>query len=165
MLVINKDNCNFLFEKYRACILKSIYDKNEDLVLGIIDSFVVYDWEIIEMDRCKAHWDEFNRVLFFVVECNNAGIEFEKNGQIEEAVKVYEKCISESHYPASHSYYRLMVIYRREKRYEDEMRIINVAIMVYGKDDGKVNEKFYNFLILRKESLVKKILKQKNNLS
>lgn len=63
---------------------------------------------------------------------NNDGIAFEKDGKIEEAIKVYEENI-ELGFPAMHSYTRLMIIYRRLKDYDNEQRVIRRAIEVYEK--------------------------------
>lgn len=63
---------------------------------------------------------------------NNSGIHYEKEGKIEEAIKVYEENI-ELGFPAMHSYTRLMIIYRRLKDYDNEQRVIRRAIEVYEK--------------------------------
>lgn len=65
---------------------------------------------------------------------NNDGIAFEKGGEIEEAIKVYEENI-ELGFPAMHSYTRLMIIYRRLKDYDNEQRVIRRAIEVYEKSE------------------------------
>lgn len=64
---------------------------------------------------------------------NNEGIAFEKQGDTASAIEVYEKNL-EMEYPATHSYIRLMIIYHKEKRYEDEMRVIKKAIEVFSPD-------------------------------
>lgn len=64
---------------------------------------------------------------------NNEGIAFEKQGDTASAIEVYEKNL-EIGYPASHSYNRLMIIYHREKKYEDEIRVIKKAIEVFSLD-------------------------------
>lgn len=64
---------------------------------------------------------------------NNKGITYEKEGNIKAAIKIYEKNL-EIGYPATHSYTRLMIIYHKEKRYEDEVRVIKKAIEVFSSD-------------------------------
>ena len=57
---------------------------------------------------------------------NNEGIELEKKGKEEEAIKVYERNIS-LRMPATHSYDRLLVIYRKRKDYDNELRVAKLA--------------------------------------
>ena len=46
------------------------------------------------------------------------------------AIKTYEKNI-ESDFPAHHSHKRLMVLYRKNKDYENELRVIKRAVEVF----------------------------------
>ncbi len=64
-------------------------------------------------------------------ELNTIGIELEKEGKIEDAIKVYEENAALG-YKATHAYNRLMVLYHRLERYDDERRIINRTIEVFG---------------------------------
>lgn len=64
---------------------------------------------------------------------NNKGTAFEKEGNIKSAIKIYEKNLIIG-YPAIHSYTRLMVIYHKEKKYEDEIRVIKKAIDLFSSD-------------------------------
>lgn len=63
---------------------------------------------------------------------NCIGIEYEKNGEVDKAIEVYEKNIKIG-YPATHSYDRLMKIYRRLRLYEREQEVIKRAIYIFGK--------------------------------
>lgn len=65
---------------------------------------------------------------------NNKGIALEKEGNIASAIEVYEVNLKIG-YPATHSYKRLMVIYHKEKRYEDEIRVIKKAISMFSLDE------------------------------
>lgn len=82
-------------------------------------------------------------------ELNNKGIEFEKSGDIPSAIAVYEENISGDCYPATHSFDRLMILYRKAKDYENEIRIIKKAIKVLKMD------KYRERLIKANELLVK----------
>ena len=73
-------------------------------------------------------------------EYNNQGIELEKANRIEEAIKIYEKAIALS-YPATHAYDRLMILYRRIGLYEQEQRVINIAIEVFSKENKQRAER------------------------
>jgi tetratricopeptide (TPR) repeat protein len=54
----------------------------------------------------------------------------EKEGNLDEAAKLYEALIKS--YPANeYSYNRLMMIYRRQKDYKNELRIINEGIRIF----------------------------------
>lgn len=66
---------------------------------------------------------------------NNQGIELEKVGLIDEAIKVYEDNIEGDCYPATHSFERLMVLYRRRKDYANEIRVIEKAVSVFAKEN------------------------------
>lgn len=68
--------------------------------------------------------------LYTTAANNNNGIKYEKSGNIEDAIAVYENNISGDCYPACHSFDRLMILYRKQKRYDDEIRIIERAIDV-----------------------------------
>lgn len=61
---------------------------------------------------------------------NTSGIELEKAGKTDEAIQNYEDNVS-NRVVATHSYDRLMIIYRKRKQYRDEMRIIKTAIEVF----------------------------------
>jgi len=68
-----------------------------------------------------------------VAHLNNQGIVFEKGGEIDRAIQCYENNIKLC-WPATHSYDRLTVIYDRQKRYNDEIRVIKIAIDVFSNE-------------------------------
>ncbi len=65
---------------------------------------------------------------------NNIGIELEKNDLIDDAIKVYEENVAEE-VIATRSYERLMIIYRKRQDYNNEIRVINIAIDVFSKEN------------------------------
>ena len=65
------------------------------------------------------------------VERNNKGTELEKAGKISEAIALYEENIKPGCYPALHSFDRLLVIYRKNKDYKNELRVCKRAISVF----------------------------------
>lgn len=87
-----------------------------------------------EMTVCIAEQEAQWKLLCDTVEANNLGKELEKNGDREKAIEVYEKNV-ERGYPATHSYDRLLVIYRRQKDYTNEIRIIKKAIHKFPKEE------------------------------
>lgn len=67
---------------------------------------------------------------------NNKGIECEKAGQEDEAIAIYEDNITEG-WPATHSFDRLMKIYRRRKDYREECRVISRAIEIFSAENQR----------------------------
>lgn len=70
------------------------------------------------------------KVFSKMVNNNLQGKRLEQSGRIEEAKKLYEKNISldfEGNFP----YDRLAIIYRKEKDYDNEIRVLNHAIHVF----------------------------------
>lgn len=57
---------------------------------------------------------------------------YEKNGNVDMAIITYEENI-ESDYSANHAFERLMILYRRNKDYQNEIRVINRALEVFPK--------------------------------
>lgn len=92
--------------------------------------------EVARWKKEKAVRDEQDRILRQAVDLNHKGISLEKEGKIEDAIKVYEENIAIG-YPAKHSYNRLMIIYRRIKDYENEERIISKAIDVFSLENER----------------------------
>ncbi len=63
-------------------------------------------------------------------ERNLIGIELEKAGKIDEAIKLYEENVKEN-CEGSHPYDRLAIIYRKRKCINDEIRVLEKAIWVF----------------------------------
>lgn len=139
---IDSGNYEALTKKYLPVISESQADLIEDVILGIREFIVLPDEEIAELDRKLEAHDSFNKMIFETARLNNEGIVFERNGEIEKAIEVYEEAILIG-YSATHAYDRLMIIYRRLKRYDDEIRVIYRAIEVFTKE----NEKRFEFAI------------------
>lgn len=93
-----------------------------------VRTIVLKEWE-----KKLAEYKDNEKNLNQTATNNNEGIAFEKQGDIASAIEVYENNL-EIEYLASHSYNRLMIIYHREKRYEDEVRVIKKAIEVFSSD-------------------------------
>lgn len=64
------------------------------------------------------------------------GIDLEKEGMIDEAISVYEKSIM-SKLPTKHPYERLVILYRKRKDYENEIRVLKAAIEVFMKENER----------------------------
>jgi len=61
---------------------------------------------------------------------NQSGTQAEANGDVDQAIKAYEKNIKKE-IADSFPFDRLMIIYRKQKRYKDELRVINRGIEVF----------------------------------
>ena len=59
--------------------------------------------------------------------------EAESKEDMDTAIKLYEENIKTS-FPDPYSFDRLMILYRKQKRYKDELRVINRAIKVFTED-------------------------------
>lgn len=83
----------------------------------------------------EAHkrYENFCGLLAKTAELNTKGIELEKQGKIDEAIKVYEENIALG-YKAFHSFDRLLVLYHKAEDYENEKRVIFRAREVYEND-------------------------------
>jgi tetratricopeptide (TPR) repeat protein len=94
----------------------------------------------VELDRLEVgspQWnklyDEQSKIESVLVDRNLKGIELEKKGKIQEAISLYEQNIADE-FDGSHPYDRLAVIYRKQKRIEDEIRVLEQAIKVLEQD-------------------------------
>ncbi len=70
--------------------------------------------------------DKFGRQA----ERNLRGIELEKAGQVDLAIRLYEENVKEN-FEGSHPYDRLAIIYRRRNLIDDEIRVLEKAISVF----------------------------------
>ena len=100
-----------------------------------------------ELSELRLRNKEFSALITPVVSRNNQGIEFEKSGNIDEAITCYEKNIVEGQYITRHPYDRLMVLYRRLGNYDDEIRVIRSAMTIY-RNDSKYSNIIFKFLVL-----------------
>lgn len=87
-----------------------------------------------ELKRRLQVKKEEDKILADCVKRNNRGSTFEKAGKISSAIKVYEANIGIDCYPAHHSFKRLMVLYHKRKDYENELRVINLALQRFPND-------------------------------
>ena len=58
------------------------------------------------------------------------GVELEKAGKIDEAMKLYEQIIEEN-FIGNHPYDRLAIIYRKRGQLDEEIRVLKKAIWVF----------------------------------
>ena len=64
----------------------------------------------------------------------------ELQGNLAKAVKLYEEVIREGYDRTPIPYERLMVIYRKDKKFKDELRIIKKGIKAFSDKDERVKK-------------------------
>jgi tetratricopeptide (TPR) repeat protein len=134
--------------KYRYGLMANDYDGNKNEI-----------GDKIGIDHLNAKCDKYNYFVIsksdfdYIVKKQNEYIErqkktqkigrifqsghsFEKEKKIDEAIKCYEKIIALD-YKQIHSYYRLLVLYRKNKDYENEKRICILIIDIHSKENEK----------------------------
>ena len=89
-----------------------------------------------QFEKLRKENEQFYMRIRTIAHRNNLGISLEKDGMTDEAIEQYELNIKDG-YPATHSFNRLMVIYRRTKCYEDEIRVIKRAIDVFSCENRR----------------------------
>jgi len=97
---------------------------------------------------------KFNRQ----VDRNLKGIRLEKSGRSDEAILLYEKNVNE-HFIGNHPYDRLAIIYRKRKQYDDETRILQIAILVYEKQVASASGVSKEFVSTKLERFKKRLTK------
>lgn len=122
--------------KYQSSIPRHVFDNMQIAFLEGYNNFLInkYDFKIMVED--SERYKEFQDTLFKTVELNNKGRSFEKQGEIQSAINTYEENIKIG-YPATNSYDRLIVLYRRIKKPHDELRVIERIIEVFNEEKKK----------------------------
>lgn len=69
------------------------------------------------------------------------GMQAQKEGNIEQAISIYEKLLDRN-FDGTHPYKELCIIYDKQKRYEDEIRVIKQLKKVTPKDRYKEGNKY-----------------------
>src|ERR1044072_8346321 len=70
------------------------------------------------------------KVALKIEERNTTGKEAEEAGDMNKAIRFYEQNIRED-YADKFAFERLMIIYRQQKEYKDELRVIKRGIEVF----------------------------------
>lgn len=100
--------------------------------------------------NCYNKRKEAEERLFRTAARNNAGIQLEKDGKTDEAIAVYEDNIKDG-YPAYHSFQRLMIIYRKRKEYDNEIRVIQRGIEVFAPNTAGLEARLAKVLKLKEK--------------
>lgn len=127
---------DYFLEKYRSVIPIEKATELFDAQFFHKQQFVKVSKSFInELEDALAKEEYERNRLNRCVERNNKGMELEKEGKIDDAIKVYEQNISGDCYPASHSFDRLIVLYHKLNDIENERRVINKALEILGSKD------------------------------
>ena len=130
---------------------------DEDLLWsydGISKDVIIPKHRLEEMERALNDKIEKDKKLNRCASLNNKGIAYEKQGKIKLAIDVYERNIEGDCYPAHHSFDRLLIIYRKQKKYEDEKRVCQRAISVFSSEQKYVDRLLKIDLLINKQNMV-----------
>jgi len=84
------------------------------------------------VEEIRLHNRRLGEILGIMVDKNNKGIELEKKGDIENAIKLYEQNVADEFF-GTHPYDRLAISYRKRKQFDDEIRILKRKILIFEK--------------------------------
>lgn len=132
--------------KYNAVIPSDLFEATTSAILEGKAKIPIHKTVLEKMDYDLLEHKAKEKVLFQCAALNNKGIAYEKEGDIKKAIKTYEKNIA-SRYPAHHSFKRLMILYRKDKKYNDEMRVIDLAIEVF-EENAEYQERRTKLLVM-----------------
>jgi hypothetical protein len=149
-----KISCNE-YDKYLPILseFEEIREKYYSTMFNGYNNIVISQNLYNELESKLKQHNDFNILLNKTSELNNKGIQFEKDGNIQDAIQVYEENIKLG-YPATHSYERLMVLYDKQKDSENEKRVVKAAINVF----FKANQERAEQAILENPKLKEKII-------
>lgn len=88
--------------------------------------------------KLKLLQDEEHRIEELMVNRNLRGQELEKIGNTQEAIKLYELNVADGA-DTSFPYERLALIYRKQKQFDEELRILKRAIEVFSEFESDVS--------------------------
>jgi hypothetical protein len=88
---------------------------------------------------------EWAGAMELLVGRNNRGIEFEKNGNMESAIVIYEISVADCFFGA-HPYDRLRIHYTKQKWYKDAIRVCKAYIDLPNRPHGQNKPHFQSHL-------------------
>lgn len=102
-----------------------------------------------ELERIQQKNDEWSKEHTMLMSYQNEGMKLEKSGDISGAEAAYLRCVDYGErselmkiHNYVHSIERLAVIYRKQKRYADEVKILELALahQCFPKLEGRINK-------------------------
>lgn len=125
--IIDQLECVGIVGKASAIKAMDVLCKNEKELEYKLNHISEETIEILQQREEASHKHE---ELAETSQLIRLGSDLEKEGMTDEAISIYEKAII-SRIPATVPYNRLMVLYRKKKDYENEIRVIQTAIEVF----------------------------------
>lgn len=116
-----------------------VVNQVSDAILKGYNNIVIPKELYIKAKEDRKQTKELSWKISRTAELNNIGIAAEKEGRIEDAIAAYEENIAIG-YTAFHSYDRLITIYRKLGRKEDERRVVVRKMEVFGWDKETENQ-------------------------
>lgn len=101
-----------------------------------------------ELQKIEDHNKKISQIMKIMVKRNNDGIKYEISSKIDMAINLYEENLTDEFF-GLHPYERLMILYRKRKQYNDEIRVIKKVIDIFASDQRyqKNVEKYKNRLV------------------
>lgn len=122
---------NYLKKYIQGAVIDlDLFSQMEEAVLRGNNFIEVSDEKMLTLNEKLREHLQYEYRLNAYCALNGQGMDYEKRGNIDGAIELYEKSIKIG-FPAHHSFKRLMVIYRRKKDIENELRVINTALKVF----------------------------------
>ena len=118
-----------------------IFNAQEIARLNGYNYFVAPKDKYERLLKSTEEHEKANEILKLTAELNNKGIALEKENKIDEAITIYEENVKLK-YPASHSYDRLMILYRKKQDIQNEKRIIELAIQIFSGKNATLVSKY-----------------------
>jgi len=142
---MNKEPLGRKYKRLSSEFKKQRYNPKEE-ARQLKKFFENPQYEPNPVEEIRLRNRRLGEILDIMVDRNNKGIELEKKGDIENAIKLYEQNVADEFW-GRHPYDRLAIIYRRRKQYDDEIRIIRKAIEIIG--DTKYKKRLEKAKILK----------------
>ena len=140
-LEANQDNANiYHFYDENAYLDDHEYWNQDGVSYFIVNSDA---WDEAARKYNQFLKKEENASIF--ADNNNKGIQLEKDGNIEEAIILYEENLK-INIPGTHPYDRLMTLYHKKGRFADELRVIKKAVAMFPRDE-KYSDRLVNLLL------------------
>ena len=113
-----------------------------DMMLNGKPDFVEVDTDILNLALQKLEEiEQEKRLLSETARLNSLGIKYEKEGDIDRAIRAYEENIDLG-YPATHAFERLRILYRRLGDNNNMKRVLKRYAEVFGCDNQWVEAQY-----------------------
>ncbi len=122
--------------KYYSVLDEDIFIESQKALLEGEKFIDIPQYKFDDIERRLAEYKLYEKQLQQCAKLNNIGKIQEKEGKIKSAIRTYEKNIALA-YPATHSFDRLMKLYRKLKDFDNELRVIQIAIDVFTKENER----------------------------